>query len=130
MATMTMDFGGSRSARPGTRAAAQRGAQAPIRLTARGRLVVRILIVALVAIVASVVLSFGKNVALSAMTDASVTTASHSVVVRSGETLWQIAAREMPSIDPRDGIARIRTLNGLSSTDTLLAGETLGIPTV
>lgn len=129
MATMTMDFGGSRIARPAVRATTAR-ASAPVRLTARGRLVVRLMLVLVATLLAFLLLSLGQGAIVSAMTDASASTASHSIVVRSGETLWQIAARELPGTDPRDGISRIRTLNGMAPTDSLLAGETLAIPTV
>lgn len=129
MATMTMDFGGPRLARPASRTSAARAAT-PVRLTPRGRLVVRLLVGVVVTLLAFVLLSLGQGAVVAAMTDAPASTATHSVVVRSGETLWQIAARELPGTDPRDGISRIRTLNGMAPTDSLLAGETLAIPTV
>lgn len=129
MATMTMDFGGSRIARPAVRTSSSYATPA-VRLTARGRLVVRVLIASVVTLLAFTLLSVGKGVVVAAMVDSAATTASHSVVVRAGDTLWQISARELPGVDPREGIARIRTLNGLSATDTLLAGETVEIPTV
>jgi len=130
MATMSMDFGGTaftRSARPAKAAPAR----ASVRLTARGRLVVRVVLALVATVLAFIVLSMGKGAVVSAMTHAPQgSVVSHSVVVRSGETLWGIASRELPGTDPRDGIARIRTLNGMDASDTLVAGDTLAIPTV
>lgn len=129
MATMTMDFGGSRMTRPALRAVSTTAA-APVRLTARGRLVLRLALATLVALLTFVLLSLGSGAVVSALTTAPAVSSGHSVVVRSGETLWQIAARELPGLDPREGIARIRTLNGMTAADMLVAGATLDIPTV
>jgi predicted Zn-dependent protease len=126
MATMTMDFGHSRFA-----GSASVQAGGPVRLTARGRFVVRTVVALIATVLAFVVLSMGKGAVVTAMTHTSqAVVANHSVVVRSGETMWAIAARELPGIDPREGISRIRTLNGMDATDVLVAGATLDIPTV
>ena len=127
MATMTMDFGAPRfAARPRASQAA-----APLRLTARGRVVVRAGIVLLVACIAFVVMSYGKGAVVAALSRTPAPAASvHTVVVQPGQTLWQIAARELPGIDPRDGIGRIRTLNALSATDSIVAGQALSVPSV
>lgn len=117
MATMTMDLGSSRI-----------GTTTPIALTARGRFVVRTMVAVIAAALAFGVLSIGKDVAIAALSNASASTvASHSVVVQPGETLWQIAARELPGADTRDGVARIRTLNALEG-GSIRAGQTLAIP--
>jgi len=129
MATMTMDFSAPRIARPAVRSTTA-PTNTSVRLTARGRLVVRAVVAFVATLLAFVMLSLGQGAIVSAMTDAPASVASHSIVVRSGETLWQIAIRELPNTDPRDGISRIRTLNGMAPTDSLLAGETLEIPTV
>ena len=118
MATLTMDYQGSRVV----------GTRTPVVLTARGRFVVRAVVTALAAVLALGVLGFGKDVAIAALSNASVNTvASHSVVVKPGETLWQIAARELPGADTRDSVARIRTLNALEGR-SIQAGQTLAIP--
>ena len=120
MATMTMDFGPSVSLRSRT--------NAPLRLTARGQRVAGIALMLLVAVAAFAVLSVGR-VAVTAMTAApAAVVVDHSVVVKPAETLWQIASRELPNEDPRDGIARIRTVNGMEPTDMLVAGQALAIP--
>lgn len=129
MATMTMEFAAPRTAlargsRPRT------AAPSPVRLTARGRLVVRLAVASLATALAFVVLSVGQGAVVSTISSTPVANVHHTVVVRGGETLWQIASRELPGLDPREGISRIRTLNGLAATDVLLAGETLEIPAV
>jgi predicted Zn-dependent protease len=130
MATMTMDFGGPRTSLS-TRRATTAQASNTIRLTARGRLVVRGILAVFATLLVFTLLSLGKGAVVGAMTHAPQhVTAAHSIVVRSGETLWQIANRELPNTDPRDGIARIRTLNGMSTIDVLDAGQTIEIPTV
>lgn len=118
MATMTMDFAGPRNV----------VAKTPVALTARGRLVVRAVVVMLAGVLALAVLGFGKDVAIAALSNASASSvASHSVVVKPGETLWQIAARELPGSDVRDSVARIRTLNALEGR-SIQAGQSLAIP--
>lgn len=129
MATMTLDYAAPRMARPAVRAVPAYS-NAPVRLTARGRLVVRVLAAFVATLLTFTILSLGQGAVVAAMSDAPAAATSHSVVVRSGETLWQIAARELPNTDPREGLSRIRTLNGMAPTDSLLAGETLEIPTV
>ena len=118
MATLTMDYQGSRVV----------GTRTPVVLTARGRFVVRVLVTVIAAVLALGVLGFGKDVAVAALSNASVNTvASHSVVVKPGETLWQIAARELPGADTRDSVARIRTLNALEG-GSIKAGQAIAIP--
>lgn len=120
MATMTMDFGPSVSLRSRN--------SAPVRLTARGQRLAGIALMLLVAVASFALLSVGR-VAVSAMTAApAAVVVDHSVVVKPGETLWQIASRELPNEDPRDGIARIRTVNGMEPKDMLVAGQALAIP--
>jgi LysM repeat protein len=50
-----------------------------------------------------------------------------TVVVRSGDTLWAIAARYAPSRDPFATIDEIRRLNGLSDY-TIQAGQRITLP--
>ncbi len=119
MATMTMDFGSPRVS------------SNSVRLTARGRVVVRLLVAALVAVAVYGALSLGKVALVSALSAApSTPSATHTVVVQQGQTLWQIASHAMPGVDPREGIGRIRTLNGLGVNDAIVAGQELVIPTL
>ncbi len=51
----------------------------------------------------------------------------HATTVRSGQTLTDVAMAELPAIDVREGIRRIRIVNGLQGTG-LYPGQTLQIP--
>ena len=90
-----------------------------VRLTRRGRVVV--VLAALLA--ASGLLSAGHA------TLASTQDAPHDrvVVVRPGETLWEIAARSRPNEDPRPFVHEVVELNGLASAG-LDAGQRLRLP--
>lgn len=50
-----------------------------------------------------------------------------TVTVRSGDTLWALAQRFDPAADPREFIAAIMSVNGLTSP-TLLPGQVLRLP--
>ncbi len=92
------------------------------RLTRRGRLVlvatVLLLVFAAVAVLSAPAVS---------TSDAHHAT-SHSVVVASGETLWDIAQRIAPGQDPRDVIAEIVDLNALSDAGAIRVGQKLFVP--
>jgi hypothetical protein len=51
----------------------------------------------------------------------------HTVTVESGQTLSSIAARELPDLPVREGVAQIQLANGLSSSDVHV-GQILQIP--
>jgi LysM repeat protein len=110
---------------PLDRAATRRHAAAPrtatipaVRLTRRGR----VALTAAASVVATVV------VLLSAV-GASGEPAQHpsrpaSVVVRDGDTLWTIAERVAPTVDPRREVAVLRRLNHLR-TVTVVPGQVI-----
>lgn len=94
---------------------------APTRLTRRGRL----LLLALLVLLTFVATSALRTVSQAATGPAR--SATHYVTVAPGQTLWQIARTVAPGDDPRDTIARLRSLNGLGST-TVQAGQRLAVP--
>lgn len=111
---------GTRSPRPRTRPA---GPSRPVRLTARGRVV---LLVASTCFLALVVLISGRFTA-DAGTAAPQGPGTSVVVVQPGESLWQIARQIAPAADPREVVSTIRELNGLGET-TVVAGQSVVVP--
>ncbi len=95
-----------------------------VRLTRRGRLV----LVALVAVLAFALVSLGQ-VAASAgpADDGTGEPVSATWVVQPGETLWMIAERVDPETDPRETVARILAMNNLPGS-SVQAGQELEIP--
>jgi len=96
---------------------------APLRLTRRGRVVVLTFFI-LLASLASAVLW-----ATASRADDPPAGPAPTVVVQSGDTLWDIAARTSPGRSPHEVSAEIRRLNGLGADDiTIHVGETLTVP--
>jgi LysM repeat protein len=96
-------------------------ARQPVRLTRRGRVAV---VLALLAALVVVLISAGHP------TDAAghgPRTQPVTVTVQTGETLWQLASRVAPDVDPRLVIDEIEQLNGLSDL-TVYAGQQLRVP--
>jgi hypothetical protein len=110
---------------PSTRSAAPGRPAAQVRLTRRGRIVVRIGSAGLVvlALVAGVLLIDRTAEAGSTSRPVPVTYR----VVLPGETLWQIAGEVAPGVDRRDTVARILELNALSSAG-VKAGQRIAVP--
>ena len=100
----------------------RKGRPQAVRLTRRGRLVV---------VLAAAVVAAGTLVGLTAPAtatgDPGTVAVAERVTVRPGETLWQIAERARPGADPRETIARIRDMNGLTSS-VAQAGQVLLVP--
>ena len=103
-------------------------ASAPLRLTRRGRMVASVLAVVLATLAITVI----------SMVAAGAQAANHGragagylgmpqIVVRPGQTLWSIAARAEPAVDPRDVVAQIMTANSMTSS-VLQAGRLLWVP--
>lgn len=98
-----------------------------LHLTRRGRLAR-----ALVLAAALVVLLGAGSAGLTAESAAAESAApapppTRSVVVQSGQTLWQIASAAVPQGDVRDTMVEIRDLNGMG-TSAVLAGQELRVP--
>lgn len=89
-----------------------------VRLSRRGRLVRTAGAIALVG-----ALGWGVGTAMAAGAIAPV----HTVTVDAGQTLSSIAARGLPEMPVREGVARLQLANGLSSSD-VHAGQILQIP--
>jgi len=114
------------SARPGSaRPAPARsapGPEAPLRLTTRGRVVVVLLALLLIALP----LVLGARAAQAGAPATAPQVERH--VVASGETLWQIAESIAgPGDDVRDVVGELVRLNALPDS-SLLAGQTIVVP--
>ncbi|MGH8893188.1 MAG: LysM peptidoglycan-binding domain-containing protein [Actinomycetes bacterium] len=96
----------------------------PVHLTRRGRLLLTM--VALLMLVGAGVLAVGGAPA-SAGSEPGAASVAERVTVRPGETLWAIAEREAPGVDPRETVAAIIGLNALDSS-AVAAGSVLLIP--
>jgi hypothetical protein len=98
----------------------------PLRLTRRGRAVLRALVVlGLVGLMTAAALLMAHR-ADAADGPAPKTVVKHHVVLP-GETLWGIATGLAPRADPRDTIATIVEFNALRSS-AVRAGQDLAIP--
>lgn len=87
-------------------------------LTRRGRIVVALLVASVVVVVA--VILAGRLAVASGE--------PHVIIVQRGQTLSEIAQRELPQLPIAEGVVRLQVANGMS-TPALLAGQTLFIPT-
>jgi nucleoid-associated protein YgaU len=94
----------------------------PMRLTRRGRTVVRLLVLTALTLL---VLAFSLG-RLAGSAEAGDGSGVSAVVVQPGDTLWQIARAADPQADPRDTIAAIAALNGL--TGPIVPGQQLLVP--
>ena len=101
----------------------------PLRLTRRGRAVVGVLVIAVIAALALAIAmaTAGGARAASHGQPASVHQGMHEIVVQPGQTLWSIAAAAEPTADPRLVVPQIMAANGLTSTD-VTAGQLLWVP--
>jgi hypothetical protein len=96
-----------------------------LRITRRGRVVLGILVAG--PLVAAAVLGGIGVVSGATATDTHASTSFQHVTVASGESLWQLAEQVAPNADPRDVVAAISDLNGLSS-GVVQPGQRLAIP--
>ena len=101
----------------------RRSNDSTLRLTRRGRIVVSLGAVALV----GTGVFLGGQAAAQAGTSPSSSPSMVSVVVKPGESLWQIVQRVNPGADPREMVLRVREINGMSDS-AVVAGSTLVIP--
>ncbi len=102
------------------------GGPAPLRLTRRGRRVLRggvVVLVLVLTAVAGLALARGARAADGPVANVVV----HTHVVLPGETLWGIAHKVAPGDDPRDTVARIVEFNAMTSP-AVQAGQRLALP--
>lgn len=100
----------------------QKPVKQPIRLTRRGRRVVAIL--ALIPIVITFLL-LGMKVAQASDSSSNQTTTT--VVVKPGQSLWDVASATGSDRDIRETIWMIQQLNGMKTSE-VLAGQELVVP--
>jgi len=101
-------------------------AVSPIKLTRRGRMLVStVSFVAMLAI--SLVSLFGIATASAKASNEASNSTTTQIVVAPGETLWTIAARVNPEIDPRAVIDQIMDLNVIEGSN-IYAGQVLLVP--
>ncbi|WP_199240956.1 LysM peptidoglycan-binding domain-containing protein [Naasia lichenicola] len=96
-----------------------------LRITARGRAALAVIVLAPV-VAAAIALSSAPAVASDAPRDSNPVSFSY-ITVESGESLWSIAERIAPKADPRDVITEISALNGLDGA-SVSAGQSLAVP--
>lgn len=96
----------------------QEASRPRLRITRRGRLLVTLLGLGAVSLVALV---------LAARLAASQPTPERVTVIRSGQTLSQVAGEELPQLPVELAIARIQAANSLNSPE-LVQGQSLVIP--
>jgi len=84
-----------------------------------------------VIVVAAVVLALGVSLVwlarLSAPQPTATAPAPHVVTVAPGDTLWSIATRVAPDVDPRAEVAALQERNGLTDVN-LVPGQVLRVP--
>ncbi|WP_394159954.1 LysM peptidoglycan-binding domain-containing protein [Galactobacter valiniphilus] len=100
---------------------------APLRLTARGRLV--LLALPLLMIVTVTTLIIGAWLAPASASQTHLTgpgTGLEEVTVMEGDSLWGLAREFAPSQDTREVVSRIASLN--TDTGVLKPGQTLIVP--
>lgn len=97
-----------------------------LRLTRRGRLAVAVSATAVTVLLSlTVVPGVASGVAAAFNPSPSSST---TVVVKPGESLWQIAQTAAPSGDTASMVARIADANGITSADQLRPGQRLEVP--
>ncbi len=128
MSTAVIDFDTTSARREGQRRPAEPVVgrpreQAPsVRLTRRGRLA---LVVAMLALLGAAFVLVGGAADSTGTTHHA---AAETVVVASGQTLWDIAGTVAPGQDRQDVIAEIVRLNSLPDAGAIRVGQPLYVP--
>lgn len=103
---------------------APRRAGSAVRLTRRGRIALF-----LVALTVIILVGFALGDSGTATSHAGTPAATTTITVKSGETLWQIAAEANPNGDIRQTVDDIMKLNSLPSAAGLQMGRQIAVPT-
>jgi len=101
-------------------------AVSPIKLTRRGRLVLSTVSFGIMLAISAFSL-FGIATSSAKATNETSNSVTTQIVVAPGETLWTIAARVNPEIDPRAVIEDIKALNVIEGSE-VYAGQVLLVP--
>jgi len=101
-------------------------AVSPIKLTRRGRLVLSTVSFGIMLAISAFSL-FGIATSSAKATNETSNSATTQIVVAPGETLWTIAARVNPEIDPRAVIDQIMDLNVIEGSNVYV-GQVLLVP--
>ena len=91
-----------------------------LRLTRAGRLLITLTVAAVLLAVTALVLAGSAG-------GASVPVADHAVTVVEGQTLSEVAARELPALPVAEAVAQLQLANNLPSTQ-VHAGQVLVVP--
>ncbi|MCY0904738.1 LysM peptidoglycan-binding domain-containing protein [Arthrobacter sp. H14-L1] len=110
-----------------TAAAIRSAGRAPLHLTRRGRFLLVGVPLMLAAIVVLVLAGFFTAPAQASVGPGSVGVHASMVTVLTGQTLWSIASTADSTRDPREVVADIVELNGLS-TSVVQPGQQLFVP--
>ena len=97
-----------------------RHVEPPLRLTRRGRAVILVLLVVLASLASAVLFTTASRA------DESPSGPPPTIVVRSGDTLWDIAGRALPERDGHAAVAELRRLNGIGGP--IHPGDVLILP--
>jgi LysM repeat protein len=100
----------------------------PLRLTRRGRRLARTVVV-LLAVLTALLLSVASRQTPVQAGTGPATSATTTVVVQPGETLWTVARGLSADADIRETVARIQELNGLSGA-SVRPGQSLIVPVI
>jgi LysM repeat protein len=100
----------------------------PLRLTRRGRRLARSVVVLLAVVTALVLSVAGRSASVQAGTGAAES-ATTTVVVQPGQTLWTVARSLSADADVRETVARIQELNGLAGSN-VRPGQQLVVPVI
>jgi hypothetical protein len=124
MSTIAFPTASFPAASSAARAVPARPAAPRLRITARGRLVLAVLI-ALPLVIVAMMVGFGSGGAVAGR-DAAATSFEY-VTVQPGQSLWGLAESIAPEADPADVVAELMNLNQLPSAD-LEPGDRLAVP--